>query len=294
MDVFLSPREMARVIGSSESSLKRWADEGLLEVSRTGGGHRRIAVAEALRFIREMGFPVVDPQPLGMIKKGHLQSAAQENADELLRASLMAGDMETTRGLLMAMYLQGRDVAELCDGPLTLAMRSVGELWKEGPGGIHREHCATEVCAQALHYLAGRFPKAKADAPVAVGGSMEEDPYMLPSLMAATCLRAMGWQAINLGANLPFSALESALAFYGPGVELAWLSCSVGKLAAGQEKRLSKLAQRVGEMGIELVVGGRGWASGAVQAAGARYAGNMREMTAYAAGLGKGRAVAKV
>ena len=49
----LSPKELAQAIGVSESSLKRWADEGLLRATRTAGGHRRIPLAEAIRFLRD-------------------------------------------------------------------------------------------------------------------------------------------------------------------------------------------------------------------------------------------------
>ena len=53
MKSVLSPKELAAAIGVSESTLKRWADDGLIVFSRTAGGHRRIRLAEAIRFIRE-------------------------------------------------------------------------------------------------------------------------------------------------------------------------------------------------------------------------------------------------
>ena len=53
MKPLLSPRELAQAIGVSESSLKRWADAGQIRVARTAGGHRRISIADAVRFIRE-------------------------------------------------------------------------------------------------------------------------------------------------------------------------------------------------------------------------------------------------
>ncbi|HEX9106572.1 MAG TPA: MerR family DNA-binding transcriptional regulator, partial [Longimicrobiales bacterium] len=51
---YLSPRELAEAVGVSESSLKRWADRGVLAVERTAGGHRRIPLGEAVRFIRRL------------------------------------------------------------------------------------------------------------------------------------------------------------------------------------------------------------------------------------------------
>ena len=62
----LSTRELAEAIGVSESSIKRWADDGVLHVARTAGGHRRIPLPEAIRFIRETGAVVVQPAILGL------------------------------------------------------------------------------------------------------------------------------------------------------------------------------------------------------------------------------------
>ena len=66
MKTLLSPRELADAIGASESSLKRWTDGGLIVATRTAGGHRRIPLAEAIRFIRETAQPVVRPEILGL------------------------------------------------------------------------------------------------------------------------------------------------------------------------------------------------------------------------------------
>ena len=68
MKAALSPKNLAQAIGISESSLKRWADDGQIRVMRTAGGHRRIAVEEAVRFIREIGIPLVQPDALGLGK----------------------------------------------------------------------------------------------------------------------------------------------------------------------------------------------------------------------------------
>jgi excisionase family DNA binding protein len=44
----VTPKQVAQAINVSESSLKRWCDQGLLTAIRTAGGHRRLALAAAL------------------------------------------------------------------------------------------------------------------------------------------------------------------------------------------------------------------------------------------------------
>src|SRR5215211_2356769 len=62
----LTPKDLADAIGASESSLRRWVDSGRVKMSRTAGGHRRIPLAEAIRFIRETHATVVRPDLLGL------------------------------------------------------------------------------------------------------------------------------------------------------------------------------------------------------------------------------------
>jgi MerR family transcriptional regulator, light-induced transcriptional regulator len=283
---FLSPKELAIAIGASESSLKRWADNGQLVVMRTAGGHRRIALTEAVRYIRQHGLPVVHPQLLGL---GDLPSVsarpmAQAGADRALIAALKDGRADEVRGLLLGMYLAGRDVADLCDGPLTDAMHQVGDLWKHGPEGIHVEHRATHVCLQALHQLHGLFPPPEADAPLALGCAPEGDPYMLASLMAATVLAAGGWQEMNLGPNLPALALMAAIRVHRPA--LVWVSCSVEAAARDTARQMRQVITYLAQRHVPVLMGGRGLEGAVLDAMpGAQMTRSMAEVAAFARGL---------
>ena len=62
----LSTRELADALGVSESSLKRWVDSGRISALRTEGGHRRIPLAEAMRFIRDTAAPIARPELLDL------------------------------------------------------------------------------------------------------------------------------------------------------------------------------------------------------------------------------------
>ena len=62
----VSPKQVARAIGVSESSLKRWCDQGLIKTVRTAGGHRKMTIAEVLRYVREQDHKLVSPEILGL------------------------------------------------------------------------------------------------------------------------------------------------------------------------------------------------------------------------------------
>ena len=73
MTTVCSPKDLATAIGVSESSVKRWVDDGTIDASRTAGGHRRIPLSEAIRFIRQRRTPVVRPDLLGLRDLATLQ-----------------------------------------------------------------------------------------------------------------------------------------------------------------------------------------------------------------------------
>lgn len=54
----IGPNEAARLLQVSPSTMQRWIDAGFLAAHRTAGGHRRMVLAELVRFARERGLPL--------------------------------------------------------------------------------------------------------------------------------------------------------------------------------------------------------------------------------------------
>jgi len=246
---------LAAAVGVSESSLKRWADSGAIQATRTTGGHRRIALSEAIRFIRESKLELVKPEVLGLRELGAVTTDSPGAEERGLLRALQERDAEAARGVLVWRYLQGDSAASLCDGPIREALDELGELWRERRDGIFLEHRATDICLQALDQLRILQPVPE-DAPVLVGGAPEGDPYMLPSLMAATSLGLEGFRAINLGPETPADILLHAVdAYQAP---LAWLSITSTTLPrARYEEIIGELLEGMEERDASLIVGGR-------------------------------------
>ncbi|MEO7095548.1 MAG: helix-turn-helix domain-containing protein [Polyangiales bacterium] len=224
----LSPKDLAEALGVSESSLKRWVDAGKIAAIRTEGGHRRISLTEAVRFIRETGAVVVHPEMLGM------PEIARAGPERLFH-HLRGGDALGARGWLLGRYLAGASVEELCDGPVREAMQTLGELWRHDEAGIFIEHRATDICLQALAQLRNMFTLL-AEAPIALGATPEDDPYLLPTFMAAIVMASCGLRTVNLGPDTPVSAMAAAAQEHQPG--LVWISVSA-PLPAARSKAIA-------------------------------------------------------
>jgi len=255
MKTNLTPRQFADAIGVSESSVKRWVDDGHIAATRTAGGHRRIATHEAARYIRDHQSLVLRPEVLGL--RDLAAFAASGEAGDVSGARLFeylkAGAAAEARGLILSSYLDGSSVAEIVDGPLAHAMTRIGEAWVASPSGIFWEHRATQIAIQAVSRLRSLL-EPPADAPVAVGGAPAGDRYLLPSLAVAAVLEGEGLRATNLGPETPMRVL--ALSVEDLDARLVWLSVSVADNLDRLRREIDELLPMLAARGAILVVGG--------------------------------------
>jgi len=285
MKTALSPKELGAAIGVSESSLKRWADSGRLNVARTAGGHRRIHLAEAIRFIRESGFSVNRPDILGLEDVELIERAGvRDDPAEEFHQALLKGQSEWARGFVLAQFLEGNSLARIVDQTIAPAMRRIGELWQHDADGIFVEHRAAEICNQALNRV--RSLVATDDVrPVAIGGAPADDPYTLPSLMASAVLAAEGWSDVNLGAHTPTRVL--ARAARDCGASMVWFALSLERPGTRNADIVRALLRELESAGCRAVVavGGPAVTARPMPAMeGAYHAGSMTALSAFARG----------
>lgn len=259
MKPVLSPKELAQAVGVSESSVKRWVDEGSIQASRTSGGHRRIPIAEAIRFIRKTRSPIVNPEILGLtdLERLSAEPVAGEGDAERLFQFLNDGKDAEARGVLLSLYLGGETISAICDGPLQKAMERMGELWRDHEDGILREHRATDICLQALAQLRVLVDNAadEKERPLALGCAPSGDSYLLPSWAAATTLLAEGYRVLNLGPETP--AKTFALAVERSRPQLTWLSVSHIPEPEKRVREWTPIAKSLAQERIHFVIGGR-------------------------------------
>ncbi len=251
-----SPKELAQVVGVSESSIKRWVDAGHIEVTRTAGGHRRILWTDALRFIRAQDMHVLHPEMLGLPDLEFLPSKARRGdlTGEVLFELFKTNEAAKARGLIAAAFLDGGDMAGLWDGPIAEALRLVGELWQEGEEGIFLEHRATALCIEALNQVRLLIPPPREEATRALGGAASGDPYLLPNLTAAAVLADLGYADVNLGPETPPEVFLHAADEVQPA--LFWLAHTASRTKAEREALVRNLLLPLHERGIDVVVGG--------------------------------------
>jgi MerR family transcriptional regulator, light-induced transcriptional regulator len=256
MKTILTPKDLADAIGVSESSLRRWVDSGAIRTSRTPGGHRRIALAEAIRFVRSTRAAIVRPELLGLSELANAPMSAdeQQSVNDRVLDMMKSGDASRVRSIILSLYMSGSSMAALCDGPIRYAMHRLGELWQHSSEGVLMEHRATDLAVQVISHLRQMVGDVSSSAPVAMGGAHPTDPYVLPTAMAALVLADAGYRPTNFGPLTPVSLLPRIASEHA--ARLIWISLSVPPTASFTDD-LVKLCQQVRKAGTQVVLGGR-------------------------------------
>jgi MerR family transcriptional regulator, light-induced transcriptional regulator len=235
-----SPKQVADALQVSESSIKRWCDRGVIQTSKTFGGHRRIPLEGFLAFLETSNREVADLSAIGLDNLGEEITAELTSGNEgpsrgggqgrkdslrqIFEQALIRGDEAECRRTLIDWYEQSQSLAAVADELICPVFRQVGELWHRGEVAIFQERRGCEICSRLLHEFRRLFPEPPTAAPIAIGGTVAGDHYSLNGQLIEVILRSLGWRATNLGTNLPLETIADAIEKERPS--MVWLSVS--------------------------------------------------------------------
>jgi excisionase family DNA binding protein len=183
----LSTSEAARLIGAGTTSVKRWADTGMLDCVRTAGGHRRFTRDALDRFVR-------------------LQQHEETVVDEVARwVDTLLSEMSHELALLRARGRLGswcRVAAELEPVLVELGVRC-----ERGRVRVAEEHIVSERLSRALARITESLPLLP-NSPTSLLACVESEEHTLGLSLAELCLRESGWASIWLGPRTPTEAIR--------------------------------------------------------------------------------------
>ncbi|WP_437203879.1 helix-turn-helix domain-containing protein [Planctomicrobium sp. SH664] len=257
MKDLVTPKQVAQAIDVSESSLKRWCDQGLIPSVRTAGGHRRLPVNGVLTFLRKFGYEIRHPELLGLPPAtlgGHVRKVVEQR-DRLIQA-MVEGNEEVGVEIVLNAYLAKIPMSVICDDLLHGAYQEISGRLAAGKLAVYQERRANELCQRVVYEVRRALPELPPTAPLAVGGTVDGDSYTLASSMAELVLRELGWRASSLGSMLPLLSLRQAICDTRP--RLFWLSMSVIRDVEMFLVAYDSLSQLAKDNDVALVIGGAG------------------------------------
>ena len=218
----LKTQMVARALGLSVSTIKRWVDSGTIQAVRTAGKHRLIPRSEAIRIARELGLDGTEIWKIAGIPSGGPTSLDEQMCDRLSHL-LKNGQVQEAKSLIQSSYLSGCKAHTLADQLIRPVMARIGHGWMVGALDVYQEHQATHIVAATILELIDKVSRERnPTGPLALSATTEGDPYVLSCLLGELVLREMGWDVRSLGVNLPLSSLTNATVQYRP--KLVFLS----------------------------------------------------------------------
>jgi len=256
MTELVSPKQVAQAIGVSESSLKRWCDQGVIETVRTVGGHRRLSVSSVIAYLQKTGHTLVAPEILGLppLTSGAGQRSLAKAQVALLEA-LTQGQHVAARQIVFEAFTAHHPMCVIADELIAPTFHEIGRQWDCGEVAVYEERYASEIITRILWDLRRIHEGPELNSPRAIGGALESDHYSLPNHLAELVLRDAGWDAISLGPHLPVETLELAIQQHQP--RLVWLSVSHFQCENKFVADVERLRSAAAAIKAPFVIGGR-------------------------------------
>lgn len=221
-------RAVAEKTGIAAATLRAWERRyGIPEPARSTGRYRlysdrdvdlvrRVArlcasglrPAEAVKSAREATRP-----PPNAAAAADLALSAAQLVDVMVRA-IATLDLDGLRAALDLAFSSG-SAASAYDAVIAPALRRVGELWAKGELSIANEHAASQAIRERLSSLL-RLVTPPAPAPRALLACFDEEQHDIGLLGFGLHVASWGFRPLYLGARVPPSALEHAIAQHAP------------------------------------------------------------------------------
>jgi len=261
----LSTADVARLFNVTETTVKRWADDGMLRCLRTPGGHRKFEMKHVIEFINEHHYEPTGTLTLdvgdGMATR--IQAAVLSKDFGALAEVFVEKALSTGRpdmfGYLSYLYQHNFTLWEICDLVVAPGMWEIGSRWEKGSLGINHEHRASYETLDALAKLQSQIaikpPIGKSLVCASLGGDMHE----IGLRCASYIFESEGWGVHYLGAMIPHSSVITAIQEVKPVVVCLSLTGSgVSKVIRNELSEVVAAAHRVQ---AQVIVGGQGVAT---------------------------------
>lgn len=245
MKELLSPKQVARAIGVSESSLKRWCDQGLIQTVRTAGGHRKLPIRDVIRFMRERKHSIVCPEVLGMPTRSSQSEIGLQRGRTALIDALLQGNEPLARQIVLDLFLAKHSISIICDDVIARAFQEIQCRIKKGSISVYQERRSCEFAHRILYELRRTQPDPDPSWK-ACGGTLEGDTCKLSSTVVELVLRDGDWDATSLGCSIPVESIVQAILETKP--KIFWLCVSQiddPKKFVHEFKKISEAAESV-------------------------------------------------
>lgn len=228
---------VVRETGVQPDTLRAWERRyGLPLPGRSDGGHRLysrhdIETVKWLRDRQEEGMRISqavalwqslldeDKDPLQLTRfatpETHLTDVELEPAMEMARLrqawTTACGNFDEARAEnVLAQAFAVYPPEAVCSQVIQKGLQEIGESWYTGETSVQQEHFTSELAVRRMEAMLAATPPPTRPSRILVGCPTFELHRFAP-LLLTLLLRRAGWEAIDLGENVPLERLQKAI-----------------------------------------------------------------------------------
>jgi MerR family transcriptional regulator, light-induced transcriptional regulator len=264
-----STKELAEMWDVSESTIKRWADAGMLRCRKTIGGHRKFELEDILEFQNQCDLAKKEAAENGRAEcSGELKRLLNESDFQGLvscyKQAALTGQSVLVSSLITQSNQHGFSLATIGEEIIKPAMQEVGEMWRTGKIRVLDEHLATLSTMEALTDLHGQVAKQASMDHLAVVGCSEGELHQLGSILVRDILEAEGWKVVYLGSHTPLFSFAEAINRFKP--ELVCISITMMDNLERAVRDYETLRRAALKHETKIIIGGAALKCGEVRA----------------------------
>jgi MerR family transcriptional regulator, light-induced transcriptional regulator len=283
----LSTKEAAAMLDVTESTVKRWADDGLIPCVRTAGGHRKFLLQDVKGFADEKGYRASGsvPPPMTRTQLEDLQTGVFTGnylkIAGVLKQEALQADRHGLEMLLLYLYRQHIPFPVILDEVVRPGFEEIGNGWRQGSVDISQEHAASQSFHEALVRTTADLHHKHPNNLTVLCACPEGELHEIGLRGLAYSFEAEGWTVRYLGANTPAETLAAAVTAMRPALVCLSVTTFVHRTAFIRDLR--KLSSAVHAAGGRLIVGGFAARQLKAQEAGCDHlAGSIQDAIAFA------------
>lgn len=258
----LPTREVAAMLGVTETTVKRWAEEGIIPCTRTPGGHRKFRLTDIVRFAAERGYTLAGtaPPPMTAAQMEQLQLGVAlkdyRRLATVFKEEALQADRNGLYELLLYLLKNSIPFPAIADEVIRPAMAEIGSLWQKGKLAINQEHATTHAVLEALARMAPDLHRRPSKTLAVVCSCPEGELHDVGLRCLAYSLEAEGWKVCYIGANTPVADIVRVLRAERP--PLLCVSVTTVRRKRSTATDLNTIARTARSLGSIFIIGGYG------------------------------------
>ncbi len=227
------------------TSIKRWADSGVLACVKTPGGHRRFPRDNVETFMNGGRPETVEsardtPEYMTDRWLGRLKSGMSTN--------------DIVKALYSELQVHGQWF-EVADS-MSLVLEEIGRAWARGDLSVIQEHIISERLLRAF----ARVSEASVlpvEAPTCMLLAAENDEHTLGLSLVELCMRELGWNTTWVGRKTPVHIACEFILINDVGI-VAVSASEYSRDAVSLSDQAERLARACQSKNVKLLLGGTG------------------------------------